>query len=124
MDEDEKYNTKENGFSPEGSLPDINKNKPDSQQFQMEDFNSKESEQNEVKGFPSQDINHKGKDHGKRMSAATDKMQNMDEGGSHKNGTITGSDHKPAGKYGGGAGHVNQYENNLDNSRSGVQNEK
>ena len=124
MDEDEKYNTKENGFSPEGSLPDINKNKPGSQQFQMEDFNSKESEQNEVKGFSPQEAAYKGKGQAKRMSAVTDKLQNIDEGGSHKNGTITGSDHKPVGKYNGGGGHMNQYENNLDNSRSGVQNEK
>ena len=124
MEEDEKYNTKENGFNPDGSLPDINKNKPESQQFQMDDFHSKESESQGPKVFSPTAVNHEGKDHDKRMSVITDKLQNIEEGNSHKNGTITGSDHKPVAKYTGGVGHMNHYENNLDNSRSGVQNEK
>ncbi len=124
MDEDEKYNTKENGLTPDASLPDINKGKTGSQQFQMDDFNSKDSDHNDHKVFSPSATNHEGKNHSKRMSVITDKLNHIEEGNSHKNGTLTGSDHKPAAKSPAGTAQVNHYENNLDNSRSGVQNER
>lgn len=124
MDEDEKYNTKENGLTPDASLPDINKGKTGSQQFQMDDFNSKDSDHNDHKVFSPSATNHEGKNHSKRMSVITDKLNHIEEGNSHKNGTLTGSDHKPAAKYSGGTPQVNHYENNLDNSRSGVQHDR
>mmetsp|Transcript_3356 Transcript_3356/g.3960 ORF Transcript_3356/g.3960 Transcript_3356/m.3960 type:complete len:161 (+) Transcript_3356:2-484(+) len=59
--------------------------------------------------------------HIKRLSNTSDKMNHVEDLNSHKNGTVTGSDHKPFAKRSESKLHEKHIPNPLDNSGSGVQ---
>lgn len=127
MDEDEDHKTKKNGLNNNESLPNINKGKNTSDHFQLEDFNSKESDnegKDELKMASPLTVDPVVKFHAKKLSNTSDKMQQMEEINSHKNGTVTGSDHKPFQKSTPDKTHTKTFDAPLDNSRVGVKDEK
>ena len=73
-------------------------------QFQLDDFNSKSSEKGDIVNdnpkIASPSVIDAGeKLHNKKLSNTSDKLNQVEDMNSHKNGTIAGSDHKPFAKY-------------------------
>ena len=125
MEDEEERKVKANiAPSNNSSLPDINKNKTGTQCFQMDDFNSKGSdkEENEDPKEISQSVGGSGdKIHtNKRMSHLSEKLNHMEDINSHKNRTVTGSDHKPFSQFNGTKAIEKNVDAQLDNSRSGI----
>lgn len=100
MEEDEEFKTKENQKDSSKNLPDINAKKND-QFYQLDDLRSDEAEKNKdgsVKGSSNKHINGLGKTKANNMINTSDKLKDIDDVASHKNGTVSGSDHKMFGK--------------------------
>jgi hypothetical protein len=99
MNEDEEYKTKENGQQEDGSLPQINKGKDSNQFFQMDDFNSKESDGENKPKLVSPTVIDPANKIQKNMMNTSDKLNggesNVD---THKPGVLKNKDTKTFGK--------------------------
>ena len=80
----------------DSSLPNINNDKKGSNQFfQLDDFNSKESEVEQKPKLVSPTvIEPESKTNHKVMMNTSDNLKNIEDSNGHKNGTVAGSDHK------------------------------
>ena len=100
MDEEEEFKTKENPEKDEKDLPSIHKKKQN-QFFNLDEFNSQENEK-DCNGSIKDNTPIDGDDHVDAkvniMMNTADKLKDCDDKNSHKNGTVSGSDHKLYGK--------------------------